>query len=165
MCADFCLTAHTLCTNFLLTAHTVCAKILLTTHIVYGYLLDLIAATTQIHPIWSLIAPLLINWRELFSAYELMGHRRGCPPGRDFDLEDCREIHREGGPDWHWSGDNYMSGFLPKCFLYNDHSVWYNTGGHAPPKHRPSSQRAICKKATTPIATGESSMRHTWYDH
>ena len=80
-----------------------------------------------------------------------MPYGRGCPPGRDFKQNDCRQLKKVPSLKFRKIG-NYK-GFLPKCFLWDGKRVYYNRLGKVPPtdwkndwKNR---QKAICKKKPT----------------
>ena len=93
-----------------------------------------------------------------------MPYGRGCPPGRDFKQNDCRQLKKS----WKFGRIGKYKGFLPKCFLWGGKHVFYNRGGRVPPTKSKYGHKAICKKkrrsttttTTTILPTGDSS--HIW---
>ena len=80
-----------------------------------------------------------------------MPYGRGCPPGRDFKQNDCRQLKKVPSLKFRKIG-NYK-GFLPKCFLWGRKSVFYNRGGRVPPTKAKYGHKAICKKKRTTTTT------------
>ena len=70
---------------------------------------------------------------------------RGCPPGRDFKEEDCRQLNKKVSSLKFGESGKYK-GFLPKCFLWDRKYVYYNRLGKVPPTTSKNRQKAICKK-------------------
>ena len=111
---------------------------------------------------------LYYNWIEIFSEYEFMPYGRRCPPGRDFNEDDCRKLDKL--PSLKFSGSTRLRDYLPKCFFYNKMSrVFYNRGGRLPPTRTKYGHKAICKKKRTSTTTTTTTtslppgdLSHTW---
>ena len=80
-----------------------------------------------------------------------MPYGRGCPPGRDFKQNECRQLKKV--PKWKYGKIGNYIGFLPKCFLWAGERVFYNKRGRVPPTQEKDGHRAICKKKRTPTTT------------
>ena len=76
---------------------------------------------------------------------------RGCPPGRDFEEDDCRQLKKV--PSLKFRKVGRYKGWLPKCFLWNGKLVFYNTGGIEPPTRGKNVHKAICKTKRTSTTT------------
>ena len=76
---------------------------------------------------------------------------RGCPPGRDFEEDDCRQLKKV--PSLKFGKVGRYNGWLPKCFLWNGEIVYYNTGGREPPTMGKNVHKAICKTKRTSTTT------------
>ena len=74
---------------------------------------------------------------------------RGCPPGRDFEEDECRQLKKV--PSLKFRQVWRYKGWLPKCFLWNGKLVFYNTGGIEPPTRGKNVHKAICKTKRTTI--------------
>ena len=84
-----------------------------------------------------------------------MPHGRGCPPGRDFEEDECRQL-KKVVPSWKfrkgWLGIH--KGWLPKCFLHHVYgTVYYNRGGRDPPTKAKYKHKALCKTKRTSTTT------------
>ena len=82
-----------------------------------------------------------------------MPHGRGCPPGRDFEEDDCQDLIGLI-PALKFKGVGNWRGYLPKCFLIGRKRVYYNRGGKVPP-YTNTKHQAICEKERLP--PGDSS--------
>ena len=81
-----------------------------------------------------------------------MPNGQECPPGRDFEEDDCRQLKKVPALKFRVVGS--WRGFLPKCFLLGRRRVYYNEGGKVPP-YTKTKHQAICKKERLP--PGDSS--------
>ena len=98
--------------------------------------------------------PLLQLNRNFSSEYEKMPYGQGCPPGRDFSKDDCRRLKKV--PALKFVDVGSWKDYLPKCFLYGQDRVYYNTAGKVPPKKgNKYRHKAVCKKERLP--PGDSS--------
>ena len=83
-----------------------------------------------------------------------MPYGQGCPPGRDFNKDDCRRLKKV--PALKFVDVGSWKDYLPKCFLYGQDRVYYNTAGKVPPKKgNKYRHKAICNKERLP--PGDSS--------
>ena len=96
---------------------------------------------------------------------------RGCPPGRDFEEDECRQQKRDGsGTRWKFGKVGIYEGWLPKCLLTNGDLVYYNRGGRVPPsKSKFYHHKALCKTkrtstttTTMPQSPPGNSSSHIW---
>ena len=85
-----------------------------------------------------------------------MPHGAACPPGTDLEYEECNLAQREV-PSWQYWRPQDMYGYLPKCFLYNGNTVFFNIGqnSNVPPSKEYSKHQAICKKTPKQKPPGE----------
>ena len=86
-----------------------------------------------------------------------MPYGRGCPPGRDFREDDCRQL--KNVPSLNFRKVGRYKGWLPKCFLWNGELVYYNTGGREPPTRGKNVHKAICKTKRTSTTTTTTSLQ------
>ena len=85
-----------------------------------------------------------------------MPHGAACPPGTDLEYEECNLAQREV-PSWKYWKAQDLSGWLPKCSLYNGNDVRFNIGrnSNVPPTQYYNNHQAICKKTPTKKPPGE----------
>ena len=90
-----------------------------------------------------------------------MPHGAACPPGTDLEYEECNLAQREV-PSWQYWRPQDMYGYLPKCFLYNGNTVFFNIGqnSNVPPSKEYSKHQAICKKTPKQKPPGEFSFSY-----